>query len=76
MIVRLKSDLVNTKETALLVCDKSYHTKKRKVQKGEEIEALRNCALFIVFEQITFKHSKVVLTDSIRCKSIHLSKSL
>ena len=38
-------DLVNTKESILPVCDKPDHKNKRKVQKWEEIEVLRNCAL-------------------------------
>ena len=45
MMVRWKSDLVNTKESILLACDKPYHTNKRMVQKGEEIEVWRNRAL-------------------------------
>jgi len=36
IIVWLLSDLVNTTESALSVCDKSYHTNKRKVPKGGE----------------------------------------
>jgi len=32
-------------QSILPVCDKPYHTNKRKVQKGEEYEVLRNCAL-------------------------------
>jgi len=47
MIVRWHFDLVNTKESVLPVCDKPKHTNKRKVQKGEEIEVMRNCALDI-----------------------------
>jgi len=44
--VRCQSDPVNTKESVLLVCDNNepYHTNKIKVQKGEEIEVLRNYA--------------------------------
>jgi len=42
MIVRCQSYLENTKESALRVCDKPYHTNKSKVQKAEEIEVLRN----------------------------------
>jgi len=34
MFVRLQSDLENTKEGILPVCDKPYHQNKRKVQKG------------------------------------------
>jgi len=45
MIVGWQSDLVNTKESVLPVCDKPFYMNKRKVQKGDEIEALRNCAL-------------------------------
>ena len=45
MMVRLLSDIVNTKGSVLPVCDKPYHTNKRKVRKGEEIEVFRNCAL-------------------------------
>jgi len=33
MIVKRQSDIVNTKENILPVCDRPYHTKKRKVQK-------------------------------------------
>jgi len=35
--LRWQSDLVNTKESVFPVCDKPYHTKKRNVQKGEDI---------------------------------------
>ena len=45
MTVRWKSDLVNTKESVLPVCDIPYQMNKGKVQKGEEIKVLRNCAL-------------------------------
>jgi len=44
-IVRRKSDLVNTKESILPVCDKPYHTNNRILQKWEELEKLRNYAL-------------------------------
>jgi len=44
MIVRWQSDLVNTKESILPVWDQPYHANKRNIQKGEEIEVLRNCA--------------------------------
>ena len=47
MIVRWHFDLVNTKESVLPVCDKPNHTNERMVQKGEEIEVMRNCALDI-----------------------------
>ena len=40
IIVRCQSDLENTKEIALPVCNKPYHTNK-KVQKVLEIEVLR-----------------------------------
>ena len=40
-----QSDLVDTKERVLPVFDKHYHTNKRKVKTGEEIEFLRNWAL-------------------------------
>ena len=53
MIVRWHSGLVNTKESALPVCDKPYHTNKRKVQKGEEIEVLRNCTLMVSYRCLT-----------------------
>jgi len=43
MIVRWQNDLV--KEIVPPVCDKPYHINKSKVQKGEEIEVLQNCAL-------------------------------
>ena len=42
MISRPQSDLVHTKESILPVCDKPYHTNKRKLQKREDIEVLRN----------------------------------
>ena len=42
-IVRWHSDLVNTKESLLPVCDKPYY--KGILQKGKEIEKLRNYAL-------------------------------
>jgi len=45
MIVRWHSDLLNTKENILPVCDKPYHTNQRRVQKGGKIEDLRNYAL-------------------------------
>jgi len=45
MIVRWQSDLVNTKESVLPVCDKPYQTNKRKIQKREEIEVLQSYAL-------------------------------
>jgi len=44
MIVGWHSDQVNTKESILPFCDKPYHTNKRRVQIGEGIEALQNCA--------------------------------
>ena len=40
-----QSDIVNTKENVLAVCDQTYHTNKRKVQNREEIEILQNFAL-------------------------------
>jgi len=48
MIVNWQSDLVITKESLLSVCDKPYNMNKRKVQKGEEIKVLQNCALYTV----------------------------
>jgi len=45
MIVRRQSDLVNTKLSVIPLSDKPYHTNKRKVQKREEIKALRNYPL-------------------------------
>ena len=44
-IVRLQSDLVNTKASILPVCDKPYHTKKGILQKWEELENLQNYVL-------------------------------
>ena len=44
-IVNWQSDLINTKESILSVCDKPYHTNKRNVQKGE-IEILRKNTFF------------------------------
>jgi len=40
-----QSDLVNTKESVVPVCDKPYHMKKRNTQKEEEIKVLQNYAL-------------------------------
>jgi len=45
MILRWQFDLVDTKESALSVYDKTYHTNKRKVRRWENIKILRNCAL-------------------------------
>jgi len=45
MIVRGQYDVVNSKESVLPVCDKNYHTNKRKVQKGEEFKLVRDCGL-------------------------------
>jgi len=45
MVAGWYSDLVNTKESILLVCDKPYYTNKRNVHKGDEIEVARNCTL-------------------------------
>jgi len=36
MIVKLQSDLVNSKGSVLPVCDRHCHTNVRKLQKGEE----------------------------------------
>jgi len=44
-IVGWQSDLVNTKESIIPVCDKPYHTNKIILQKWEAIEKLRNYAL-------------------------------
>ena len=38
----------NTKESILPVCNKPYHTDKRILQKGKELEKLRNYALFTI----------------------------
>jgi len=45
MIVRWQSDLVDTKQSVLPVCDKTYHMNKGILQKGDEIENLPNKAL-------------------------------
>jgi len=45
MIVRWHSDPVNKRESLLNVCNRTYHMNKRNIQKGEEIEVLRNYAL-------------------------------
>ena len=57
MIVRWQYHRVNAKEIVLPVCDKSYHTNKRKVQKGEEIEVLRNCAMSTVIVGNEYKNT-------------------
>jgi len=44
MIVRRQHYLVNRKESVRPVCDKHYHTNKRKVQTWEEMEVL--CSAF------------------------------
>jgi len=41
MIVGWQSDLINTKQSKLLVYDKSDHKNKSEVHKGEETEVLR-----------------------------------
>ena len=41
----VKTDLVNTKESVLPVCDQPIHTNEINEQKEEEIESLRNYAL-------------------------------
>jgi len=43
------SDLVNTKESVLPVCNKPYHTNKRNIQKGEETKDMRNYAFSVQF---------------------------
>ena len=45
MTVMWQYDLGNTK-SIFPVCDKPYHTNIRNIQKGEEIEVLRNSALY------------------------------
>ena len=47
-IVRWQSDLVNTKENELNVCDKSYHTNNGFQQNGEEIKicGTMHCKIF------------------------------
>ena len=44
MIVRRQSDLEKQKESILSVADKPYTLNKREVQKGEDIQVLRNCS--------------------------------
>jgi len=44
--VRWQSDLVNIKESVLPLCDKHHHTNKGILQKVEEIENLRNSAVW------------------------------
>jgi len=63
-IDRWQSDLVYTKESVLPVCDKPYHTNNWILQKGEEIEVLRNCALRCWF----FTASCIVLQF---CQAFH-----
>jgi len=46
-IVRGQSDLEYTKQSVIPVCDQLYHTNKGKLQKMEEIDVLRNYALYI-----------------------------
>jgi len=45
MAVMGQSDIENTKENVLAVCDQTYHTNKRQVQNREDIEILQNVAL-------------------------------
>jgi len=45
MVVRLKSDLVNTKEGTLSLCDKLNHTNTKKYKKLEEAKVLWTAAL-------------------------------
>jgi len=42
--VRRQSDLINTKESILPICDNPYHTNKGILQKWEQLENLRNYA--------------------------------
>jgi len=42
MMVRRQSDLFNSKESVVHVCDKPYHTNNRKVHKVEAFEGLGN----------------------------------
>jgi len=50
--VRWQSDIVNTTESELPVCDKPYHTSKGKLQKREKIEVLWNYPLAPIIEII------------------------
>ena len=44
MIVRWQSDLVNTKESLLTVCDQPYHTNKQKcTEKGGDWHFAEQC---------------------------------
>jgi len=56
MIDGWQCDLVNKKESILPVCDTPYHTNKQKVQKGEEIKVLRNCALIQAWAILMLQH--------------------
>ena len=51
-IVRRQSDLVNTKESGLPVCDKPDQTNNGIQQKWEEIKDLRNYALYCIAKKI------------------------
>ena len=59
-IVKWKSDLVNTNESILPVCDEPYYTNKRKAQKGEEIEDLWSCALNINIEVTIYSACNII----------------
>jgi len=41
-----ETDIVNTKEIILPICDKQYHMNKRKVKKGKKIKVLQNYAFY------------------------------
>ena len=60
-IVGWQSDLVNTKENILPVCDKPYHTNKGIVLKGEEIGVLQNYALIWHIDQ--YNHTLWQMTN-------------
>jgi len=46
MIAMWQSDLVNTKESILSVCDKPYYKNTKKVQEGGGVWSFANCTFF------------------------------
>jgi len=55
MIVRWRSNVVNTKESELPVCDKKIRTNKRKVQKGRRLKRCKTVHCFIFLESFQNK---------------------
>ena len=68
-IVSWQSDLENTKESILPVCDKPYHNIKENMPHGEELEKCGTIHLILIY-WIKIDHVllKMIITDS--CGSV------